>query len=663
MSGYKFEKMAADTVRVLSAEIVQQAKSGHPGMPMGCADFAFMLWYKYMKHFPKNPEWIGRDRFILSAGHGSALSYSLLNIFNYDMPLEELKRFRQWDSLTPGHPEHGHTRGIEVTTGPLGSGFASGVGMAIAAKNFASRTGLDKSGLFNQKIFVLSSDGCMMEGTSHEAASIAGHLKLDNLICFYDDNSITIEGGTSLAFSENIPARFEAYGWKVIRLDDANNAEKVDLALAEAMKSDGRPVLIDGKTKIGYGSPKKAGTHSCHGEPLGDDEVAATKKALGMADNPPFFIPAELKEKVNARCAELEKYAAGWDKKLQQFLDGNPEAAKLMAQLLAKEIPADLLEQLLAAAPKDKAVATRVSGGIILNKAAQLIPAISGGAADLAPSTKTLLNGESGFSAENRKGRNFHFGVRELGMGFLANGMSLYGASIPYAATFFVFSDYMKPAIRLAAIQNLHIIYVFTHDSFYVGEDGPTHEPIEQIIMLRTIPNMTVIRPAEANEAAHAWHAALKLIKGPSALLLTRQDLEPLPPELAKKIDIARGAYILQDDENADTVIVASGSEVNLSLKSAEILRGKGLKIRVVSMPCRELFLKQDKSYREKIIPSSFKRKISVEAASTYGWKDIIGMNGLAIGIDHFGASAPYKILAEKFGFTPDAVAEKIMSI
>lgn len=658
MSCKSFEKLAADTVRIISAESVQKAKSGHPGMPMGCADFAFELFYKYLRHHPQNSKWLGRDRFILSAGHGSTLLYTLLNLFGYNLSMEELQKFRQWGSLTPGHPELGHTDGVEVTTGPLGSGFATGVGMAAAAKNFAARTGLDKTGLFDQKIFIISSDGCMMEGTTHEAASLAGHLKLDNIVCFYDDNSITIEGKTSLAFTDNTAARFEAYGWKVIHLGNANCIEEVDKALAEAMNSDGRPVLIDGKTTIGFGSPKKAGTHSCHGEPLGDEELAATKKALGFGDKPPFYIPSEVKEKIAARCAELAKKAAEWDRKFQEYLEKNPETAKLVSQLLGKELPENLLQELIDITPKDKAVATRISGGAVLNRIAQLVPALMGGAADLAPSTKTLITGEGSFTPTDRKGRNFHFGVRELGMGMFVNGMAIYGASIPYASTFFVFSDYMKPAIRLAAIQNLHLVYVFTHDSFYVGEDGPTHEPIEQLAMLRTIPGMTVFRPAEAIEVAHAWYAAMK-INGPVALILTRQDLEPLPPELAKKVDMMKGAYILQDDQGADTVLVATGSEVNLALKAAELLRKEGRKIRVVSMPSRELFMKQDKKLRDQIIPLSFK-KVSIEAGTSYGWGDIVGTEGLKISLDHFGASAPYKVLAEKFGFVPEAVADKV---
>ncbi len=659
MSDYRFEKLAADTIRLLSAEGVQKAKSGHPGMPMGCADFAFMLWYKYMKFHPENPCWLGRDRFILSAGHGSMLLYSLLHLFGFKLPMEELQRFRQWGSLTPGHPEFGHTDGVEVTTGPLGSGFATGVGMAAAAKNFAARTGLDKAGLCDQKIFILSSDGCMMEGTTHEAASFAGHQKLDNIVCFYDDNSITIEGSTSLAFSENVGKRFEAYGWRVIRVDDANDPAKLDKALAEAVKGDGRPTLIDGRTKIGFGSPKKAGTSHCHGEPLGDEELAATKKALGFDGKPPFFVPDEVREKIKARCGELAKEAAAWDKKMQAHLEKNPDAAKLVSALLHKELPQDLLKDLIAAAPKDKPVATRVSGGAILAKAMEKVPALIGGSADLAPSTKTLVSALGSFGPADRSGRNFHFGVRELGMGFFANGMALYGTSIPFAATFFVFSDYMKPAIRLAAIQNLHLVYVFTHDSFYVGEDGPTHEPIEQLAMLRSIPGMTVIRPADANEAAHAWFAALKC-KGPVALALTRQDLAPLTPEQAAKINVEKGAYVLDDQQGFDTIIIATGSEVGIALKAAELLRKDGIKVRVVSMPCQELFRKQSQAYKDEVLPPACMKRVTVEGLTTYGWREFAGDKGLCIGLDHFGASAPYKVLAEKFGFTPEAVAAEI---
>ena len=652
-------KLAADNVRILAAEGVQKAKSGHPGMPMGCSDFAFTLWYKHMRHNPLNQRWLGRDRFILSAGHGSMLIYTLLHLFDYGLTIEDLKSFRQWGSKTPGHPEYGHTNGVEVTTGPLGSGFSSGVGIAIAEKSFLARTGLDKSGLLDdRKIFIIASDGCMMEGTTHEAGSLAGHLKLDNLVCFYDDNSISIEGATSLAFSEDVGRRFEAYNWRVLRLDDANDVEKVDKMLVEARKADGRPTLIVGKTKIGFGSPNKQGKASSHGEPLGDEEVTATKKILGFPEES-FLIQEEVKKACHARVHELQVEAARWDKQFNDYLDKNPEVAKMVSHLIHKELPEDLLEQLLKAAPIDKPVATRVSGGTILQAAAKLVPALCGGSADLSPSTKTDLKGETSFSATNRLGRNFHFGVRELGMGLCANGMALSDTMIPYCSTFLIFSDYMKPAIRLAAIQKLHVVYVFTHDSIFVGEDGPTHQPIEQIAMLRSIPGVTVIRPAEATEAAHAWYAALKA-SGPVALLMTRQDLAPLPADIAKKVSVEKGAYVVSDDQGAEIVLIATGSEVGLAMAAAKLLRDAKNKVRIVSMPSRELFLKQDRGYQDSVIPRSVAKRVSIEMGLTIGWRDFVGDQGLCIGIDHFGASAPYKVLAEKFGFTPEAVVAQI---
>ncbi|MDD5727172.1 MAG: transketolase [Victivallales bacterium] len=658
MMDLKLARKTADTIRVLSAEAVQKAKSGHPGMPMGCADFAITLWHKYLRHNPRNPKWIGRDRFILSAGHGSMLQYSLLHLFDYGLSMDELKQFRQWGGKTPGHPEYNHTPGCDITTGPLGSGFASGVGMAIAAKYFAATTGLDKTDLADNKIFMLSGDGCMMEGTTAEAASLAGHLKLDNIICFYDDNSITIEGSTDLAFSEEVGARFTAYNWRVIHVDNANDIAQCDAALAEAVVSDGRPTLIIGKTQIGFGSPNKQGKASAHGEPLGEDEVVATKKNLGMPATE-FTVLPEVREFCSKRVEELAAAAAQWDKKFQSFLENNPEPAKLISSMLNREVPDNILEELLKVTPVDKPVATRVSGGTVLQRASELVPALVGGAADLAPSTKTAIKNADSFAPGNYGGRNLHFGVRELAMGMAGNGMALYENMIPYTSTFFVFSDYMKPAMRLAAIQGLHEIYVFTHDSFYVGEDGPTHEPIEQVAMLRTIPGFTVIRPAEANEAAHAWAAALKA-DGPVAILLTRQNLDPLPPELAKNIDLAKGAYVLSDEADFDMIIMASGSEVNLALQVAEAVRAGGTKVRIVSMPSQELFLRQSAEYQEEILPSDCLARVSIEAATTFGWHRFVGSYGLAIGLDHFGASAPFKVLTEKFGFTVDAVLEKM---
>ncbi|MBN2640807.1 MAG: transketolase [Victivallales bacterium] len=656
----KVTKKAADTVRILSAEAIQKAKSGHPGTPMGCADYAFTLWSKYLRHNPKNPKWLGRDRFVLSAGHGSMLVYSLLHLFEYGLSMEELKSFRQWGSLTPGHPEYNHTPGVDITTGPLASGLGSAVGMAIAAKYFAAKTGLDKAGLDDNKIYVICGDGCMMEGNSSEAGSLAGHLKLDNIVAFYDDNEISIEGSTELAFSEEVAARFASFNWRIIHVADANDLDQVDNALAQAQNSDGRPTLIVGKTKIGFGSPNKQGKSSAHGEPLGEDEVNATKQNLGWTEEP-FTVPAEVKAALAERVAELENEAAQWDKKFQTFLEEDKERAAYISKLINRTVPEDILEQLLAVAPVDKPIATRASGGAILQKAAELVPALLGGAADLAPSTKSDIKGEKSFSAECLDGRNIHFGVRELGMGMCGNGMALYETCIPYTSTFAVFSDYMKPAMRLAAIQKLHEIYIFTHDSFYVGEDGPTHEPIEQLTMMRTIPDFTVIRPAEAHEAAHAWAAALKA-DGPVALMLTRQDLKPFSKELAANIDVEKGAYVLDSDEQYEITLIATGSEVNLALEAAEVIRNSAVGVRVVSMPSMDLFLKQSKEYQDSVLDPACKARVSIEAGTTFGWHRFVGDEGLAIGLDHFGASAPYSKLAEEFGFTVEGVIEKIQN-
>ena len=658
MSEEKMMKLAADTIRLLSADAIQKAKSGHPGMPMGCADFAFDLWFKHMKHNPKNAKWLGRDRFVLSAGHGSMLLYSLLHLFGYGLTMEDLKEFRQWGSRTPGHPEFGHTNGVEVTTGPLGTGFASGVGMAVAAKYTAAVCGLEGTGLLDGKIYVICGDGCMMEGISHEAASFAGHQKLDNLVVFYDSNQISIEGDTDGTFTEDVGKRFEAYGWRVITCGNANDYAQVDAALSAAVVSDGRPTLLIGKTTIGFGAPGKAGKASSHGEPLGEEELAAAKQALGFPAES-FYVPAEVRSMIEKRTAELEQEAALWDAKFQKFVEANPEKAALLSRMLNKEAPADLLQQLLAVIPTDKPAATRASSGAVLQKVAELMPALYGGSADLAPSTKTEIKGGEWFSPSNRTGRNFHFGVRELAMGFIANGMALYGAAVAYSSTFFVFSDFMKPAIRLAALQKLPVIYVFTHDSFFVGEDGPTHEPIEQLTMLRTIPDMTVIRPAEAVECAHAW-AYAATANAPVALILTRQNLRPYTPEIAAKVDVAKGAYVVSDDDAFEFLLIGTGSELNLALDTAEELRKNGRKVRVVSMPSQELFLKQDKSYRDSVLSPCCRKRVSIEAGSTFGWERFIGDEGLAIGLDHFGASAPYKVLSEKFGFTVPAVIEKM---
>ncbi|MFA5206559.1 MAG: transketolase [Lentisphaeria bacterium] len=646
---------AVNTVRMLSAEGVEKAKSGHPGLPMGCADYGFTLWNRRMRFNPANPQWLGRDRFVLSAGHGSMLLYSLLHLFECGLTLDDLKQFRQWGSKTPGHPEHGLTAGVDITTGPLGTGFASGVGMAIAAKQLGARTGA--ADLFDQKVYVLCGDGCMMEGITAEAASLAGHLRLDNMIVFYDDNQITIEGKTDIAFSENVAKRFEAYGWRVVRINGQNAAE-IEAALVEAEGWRGGPSLIIGKTTIACGAPHKAGSNHAHGEPLGADEIVATRKALGFPENEPFHVPAEVRALCQQRVAELKLAAAQWDQRLAAWRQANPDQAALLDQLTGRTVPADILPELLKAVPA-KETATRQSGGEIMQRAAALVPALTGGAADLNPSTKTHLKDGGEFTVDNRAGRNIHFGVREFAMGQVANGLALYGTAIPFTATFAVFSDFMKPAMRLAALQEQKAVFVFTHDSFFVGEDGPTHEPIEQLLMCRSIPHMTVLRPAESYETAHAWAAALQT-NGPTCLFLTRQNVENIPAELQKAIDVAKGAYVLSDDPGFEAVVIATGSELMVTYRAVEALRQEGRKIRLVSMPSCELFLRQPQAYQDSVLPPACCKRASVEAGLTLGWERFTGRCGLRIGLDHFGASAPAKVLAEKFGFTTPAVADRL---
>ena len=658
MQNAKMMKLAADSIRVLSADAIQKAKSGHPGMPMGCADFAIALWQHHLRFNPKNPKWIGRDRFILSAGHGSMLMYSLLHLYNCGISMDEIKEFRQWGSRTPGHPEYGQTDGVDITTGPLGSGFAAACGFALAQKHFAAVTGLDQTDLMNGKIWVIAGDGCMMEGVTHEAASFAGTQKLDNIICFYDSNDISIEGSTSTSFTEDVGARYEAYGWRVVKCANANDPELIEAAIQEAEKNDGRPTLLIGKTQIGFGAPNKAGKANSHGEALGDDELKGTKAALGFDPEEYFTVPEEVYAMTHARAEELEKEAALWDAKYQDFLEKNPESAKLISAMLNKPLPEDLEDQLLAVVEQTKPQATRASSGAVIQKISELMPAFMGGSADLGPSNKTEVKASTFFSPADRRGRNLHFGVRELAMTMIANGMALYGTSAPYCATFFVFSDYMKPGIRLAALMKLPVVYVLTHDSFYVGEDGPTHQPIEQLAMLRSTPGVNVLRPADAKETALCWAYAMRSEK-PTALLLTRQDLAPLPV-CACKLDVARGGYVISEDEGFEVILIASGSEVMLALQAADQLRSEGRKVRVVSMPSCKLFMEQDKAYRDTVLPPACRKRVSIEAAATFGWERITTDDGLNIGLDHFGSSAPYKVLAEKFGFTPDAVAQKV---
>ncbi|MGL4855174.1 MAG: transketolase [Lentisphaeria bacterium] len=649
---------AVDTIRVLSADAVQEANSGHPGMPMGGADFAFTLWSKHLRFNPKQPSWQARDRFILSTGHGSMLLYSLLHLFECGLSLEDIKNFRQWESLTPGHPEFGHTAGVDVTTGPLGSGFASAVGMAMAAKQLQAK--MKNSELFDQRMYVILGDGCHMEGCTSEAASLAGHLKLDNIIAFYDDNQITIEGSTDLAFSENVGARFEAYGWHVMYVD-GHNVEQIDQALIEAKTVKGKPTMIIGRTVIAKGSPNKAGTADAHGAPLGAEEVKLVKQALGFSPDQSFFIPEDVKDYCHQIALEKQVNAEATELKITEFFAANCAEKELYSKLVNKEVPANILEELLDAVVKDKSTASRNSSGECVQRISKLVPAFAGGSADLGPSCKSDVKAESSFSADNYLGRNFHYGVREFGMALCANGQSLYGTMLPYTSTFFVFCDYMKPAMRLAALQNLQQIYVFTHDSFYVGEDGPTHQPIEQLSMLRGIPGLSVIRPADARESAHAWAVALQH-NGPTALLFTRQNLPQIPQEFAGRIAVEKGAYVVDEDIDFEAIIIATGSEVGVALAAAKIIREAGKKVRIVSMPSWDRFDAQSSDYRESVIPSTCRKRISLEAASTFGWDKYTGFDGIKIGLDHFGASAPAEILADKFGINPEAVAAKVLN-
>lgn len=649
-------KKAINTVRLLSADGVQKANSGHPGMPMGSADYAFTLWSKFLRFDPQRPDWIGRDRFVLSAGHGSMLLYSLLHLFGYDVTIEDLKQFRQLGSKTPGHPEYGHTPGVEVTTGPLASGLASAVGMAIGLKQLVARIGAPKELFKNQKVYVVSGDGCIMEGTSHEACSLAGHLKLDNLILFYDSNKITIEGSTNLAMSEDVGARFEAYGWNVLKIN-GQCPRQIEAAVTLAQSCKDKPTIIIGETTIGFGSPHLAGTAKSHGAPLGEDELKATKAALGFDPEQSFVVPEDVRGFLSDRIAEKKADAAEWDAQFDAWKSSSPDGAALLEAILKKEIPADLEARLLAAVP-EKDVATRASSGAMIQVVAKAVPAVVGGSADLAPSNNTYMKEMGDFTAEDRAGRNFHFGVRELGMGLVCNGLALTYA-IPFSATFMVFSDYMKPAIRLAAIQKLHQVYVFTHDSYAVGEDGATHEPIEQLAMFRSLPGVTLLRPAESHEVALAWAYAVRA-DHPVILSLTRQALPNLPAEVVARMDVAKGAYVVSSDEDFEAILIGSGSELAACVKAAEALRAQGRKLRVVSMPSWDLFEAQGAEYKESVLPKACRKRVAVEAACTMGWSKYVGDEGMVIGLDHFGESAPYKALADKYGFTPEKVTAAV---
>ena len=649
-------RQCADAIRFLAADAIDRANSGHPGLPMGAADCAFALWGNFLSFNPRDPEWANRDRFILSAGHGSMLQYALLHLFGYDLPIEELKNFRQWGSRTPGHPEFGHTVGVEVTTGPLGQGFANGVGMGIAAKMAADRFNTDDFKPVDHTIYALVGDGCLQEGISYEAAALAGHLKLGNLVYIYDSNSITIEGTTSLAWSEDVEARFTACGWQVLKID-GHDYDQIVTAIAAAKAETGRPSLIIATTLIAYGSPKCQGSSSAHGSPLGAEEIAATRRNLGWG-----YAPFEVPEAVMATCrAQVEARQAAyaeWQQGFALWRGANPEKAELWDRMWSRQLPGDLADELTAAvAGKDGA--TRALSGAVLQKAAALVPSIAGGSADLAPSNNSDIKGSPSVQVGAFGGRNLHFGIREHAMGAVVNGMALYGCFIPYGATFLVFSDYCRASIRLSSLMNLKAVYIFTHDSFFVGEDGPTHQPIEHVASLRLIPGLQVIRPADGLETALAWSAALQH-NGPTALILTRQKLPVIArPAGCGAADVLKGGYTVSAPEGADVTIMASGSEVHVAVEAAAALAGRGVAARVLSVPCLEQFMAQPQEYRDSVLPAGIPR-VAIEAGRGESWGRLIGCDGLFIGIDHFGASAPDKVLAEKFGFTSPQVAERI---
>ncbi|MEJ2606467.1 MAG: transketolase [Anaerolineales bacterium] len=649
-----------NTIRFLSADAVQKANSGHPGLPMGAAAMAYALWQRHLRFNPNDPAWVNRDRFVLSAGHGSMLLYTLLHLYGYDLSLEQIKNFRQFESKTPGHPEYGLTPGVETTTGPLGQGFANGVGMAIAAEHQAARFNRKGFDLFDHHIFAIVSDGDLMEGVSAEAASLAGHLRLGRIVYLYDDNHISIDGSTELTFTDDTAQRFSAYGWNVIKIKDGNDVDAVDEAITQA-KADPRPSLIVCPTHIGFGLPTKQDTAAAHGEPPGAEELAGAKKKLGWPEEPPFLVPEEVVEHCREASRRGMQAYESWQKVFAGYENEHPVQAKSLERSLAKELPDTLVGSIPVFATDAKGLATRASSGKVLNAVASVLPEMIGGSADLTGSNKTKLEGDTAFSADDRAGRYLHFGVREHCMGAVLNGLAVYGGLIPFGGTFLVFSDYMRPTIRLAAMMEQRVIYVFSHDSIGLGEDGPTHQPVEHLAALRSIPNLAVIRPGDANETAAAWLMALERVHGPTALILTRQAVPTLDRErFAPAQGLRKGAYVLADlgERDPQLILMASGSEVALILEAAEMLAAEGISVRVVSFPCWKLFAEQPQSYRAEVLPDHLTARIAVEAAIEQGWERWLGSEGRFIGMESFGASAPYKQLYQHFGITVEQVVE-----
>ena len=654
------DNLSVNAIRVLSADAVQKANSGHPGLPLGAAAIGYELWANHMNHNPKNPSWENRDRFVLSGGHGSTLLYSLLHLFGYGLTLDDLKNFRQWGSKTPGHPEYGVTTGVEASTGPLGAGMAMAVGMAMAETHLAAKFNKEGYPVVDHYTYVLGGDGCMMEGINYEAFSLAGTLKLNKLIVLYDSNKISIEGNTDIAFTEDVPARFKAMGFKVLEVKDGNDISEIGKAIEEAKEDKEGPSFIKINTKIGFGSPKE-GTADVHGAPLGADNIIAMKKTLGWPSEEPFFVPDEVYENYKAKAENLAKKEEEWNKLFKEYCEKFPEMKTLWDEYKDETKADKLLDDEDFWSYDEKADATRNLSGKVLNKLSAKLPTLFGGSADLAPSNKSYVNGAGDYSAENYAGRNVHFGVRELAMTGIGNGLVLHGLKA-YVSTFFVFSDYVKPMARLASLMEIPLTFILTHDSIGVGEDGPTHEPIEQLAEFRAMPNFNVFRPADATETIAAWYSAVTSKETPTALVLTRQNL----PQLAgSSKEALKGGYVVADSskETPDAIIIASGSEVSLSIEAKEVLAKEGVDVRVVSMPCMDIFEKQSLEYKEKVLPKAVRARVAVEALSEFGWGKYVGLDGKTVCLDRFGASAPAGVLFKEFGFTVDNVVKAVKEV
>ncbi len=658
------EELAINTIRFLSVDAVQKAESGHPGTPMALAPAAYVLWHRHLRHNPEDPRWPDRDRFVLSNGHASMLLYSLLHLTGYDLPMEEIKNFRQWESMTPGHPENFMTPGVETTTGPLGQGFASGVGMAIAERFLAAHFNEDGFPLVDHHTYAFCSDGDVMEGVSHEAASLAGHLGLSKLVYIYDDNHITIDGDTALAFTEDTGKRFEAYGWHVQHVDDGNDLDAIDEAIRKAKEETERPSFIVMRTEIGYGSPGKQGKASAHGSPLGEDEVEKTKKNLGWPTGKPFHVPDEAREHMTEAVERGQKFQAEWDDLMARYEEEHPEKARRFKDWHDGTLPDGWDADLPEFEPGEK-MATRKASAAVMEKIMPELGFFIGGSADLHESNKTLVEERGVFQKDTPEGANLYYGVREHGMAGASNGITTHGGLRAYCATFFIFSDYLRPSMRLAALMNAAVVYVFTHDSVGLGEDGPTHQPIEHLMALRAIPQLTLIRPADANETAEAWRAAVENTDGPTALVLTRQGVPTFDREkYASAEGLHRGAYVLRDtDGTPDVILIGTGSEVQHAVDAAETLSDEGVQARVVSMPSWELFEKQDQRYRDEVLPPEVTERVSVEAGTPLGWQRYVGPEGTSIGVDHFGSSAPGERVMKEFGFTAEHVAERARKV